>query len=118
MADKVLRLHPKRGFFSGGGIHLVNPEKPVTVVRPDYEPSSAVLRAIELGILIDINQNILVKESTAAKKEAEAAGVAEAIMKKLKKEQEKEAAKEVEAKPEVDEVDEKVESKPKGKSKK
>lgn len=68
MAEKVLRLNQGKYFFFGGGLHLVNPEKPVVVLPDTYVPSEPVIRGIETGVLVDVNQNVLVKEE--AKKEA------------------------------------------------
>lgn len=72
MAERVLRLNPKRFFFSDRIIHLVNPEKPVVILNEDYVPSKTVELAIQTGVLIDVNGNVLVgKKSKAPAKEAE-----------------------------------------------
>jgi hypothetical protein len=61
LAEKVLRLHRSRGFFLEAGLHLVNPEKPVVILPEDYEAPNKVKHAIKSGVLIDVNQNILVE---------------------------------------------------------
>lgn len=62
MAEKVLRLHPSRVFFLDAGLHLANPEKPVVILPESYEAPDKVLIAIKSGTLIDVNNNIAVKE--------------------------------------------------------
>lgn len=71
MAEKVLRLHPSRGFFLDAGLHLVNPEKPQVILHESYEAPEKVLKAIERGTLIDINGNIAVKEEVKVEAPAE-----------------------------------------------
>ena len=106
MAEKVLRLHPTRGFYLDGGLHLVNPEKPQVRLPEKYVPHAKVLKAIEAGILIDVNKNILQKEAPVQVVEKE---VKETPKKEVKKE---------EPKKEVKEEVKEEEPKPKAKTKK
>lgn len=66
MAEKILRLNPTRGFYMGGGIHLVNPERPFVKLPDNYVPHKDVLHAIKTKALIDVNGNI----ATPAKEKA------------------------------------------------
>lgn len=59
MAEKILRINQRRGFYMGGGIHLVNPERPFIKLPEDYVPTKDIVRAIKTGAIIDVNQNIL-----------------------------------------------------------
>jgi len=130
LADKVLRLHPSRGFFFGAGLHLVNPEKPIVVLHPEYTAPQEVLRGIKSGVLIDVNENILVeakdnkpKGKEAEKKNekpvtppAEEAPKEEAPAKEVTEEVVVESAEEETVEPE-EVKEEEVEEKPKAKTK-
>lgn len=107
MAEKVLRLHPSRGFFLEAGLHLANPEKPVVILHEAYEAPKKVLRAIKSGVLIDVNQNILVEGDKVEEPKAP---------EKPEAPKQEEAPKE-EPKQEEAEVEAKAEEKPKAKAK-
>lgn len=92
--EKIIRLHPLRGFFLEDGLHLVNPERPQRLLPEDYVPSKHVIQAIKAGVLIDINGNILVDEKkVTAKKEVKAEVEAEVATEEVEAEEKPSAKK-------------------------